>query len=583
MAPPSRRFKIFITVWAFFENLLFSGLRAGWPALTYILKQERIYSHLCTSADNETTVTLAVEKRVPIDPGFVDVKVNSLNLTTSYTLDHPSSAGLNGTRTCAEQDAVFHQCFTVATALMALSALLYGQLNYKYGIRTPRLVSVFVFSSGCLCIAFIQPDSAWLIFPGYLLISAGGMALYLTNNQISYLYSTGSAGVVGLLCGALEASSFIQTLIKMAYEHDVSLRVSYLTLSALYLLTLVSTFCLLPKKFIPTPGDSATPSTAEEQQYIGADVIRSLDSPHDCCQGNRRMDDAASGADSPQSGLVQHVIEGSDVTNPRPAREGSDKTAPPTPDRPILPGTPISHVTDPSSPTPDYCQLEDHVTSLTPGDPQKKTLLQCLGSRTFILYLFWASVVQVILSMCLGTFNPWLEFVTHNRGDQVSRFTDLLFYSMLASPVLSLLIGLGMDAIKRRKQKGHKDAGTLYTSIISLAATSVLGVVMCALVITCQHDVIILASVFLVIFRTALYSCGTAFLRIMYPTEYFGILCGIMSVMSGGFSFLQYPLFLWVQVRNQAWMEVFGFLGILGLVSLIQPAYLLWKYKQLKQ
>lgn len=43
----STSFKVFLTTWAFVENGLFSGLRAGWSALVYILKQEHIYADLC--------------------------------------------------------------------------------------------------------------------------------------------------------------------------------------------------------------------------------------------------------------------------------------------------------------------------------------------------------------------------------------------------------------------------------------------------------------------------------------------------------------------------------------------------------
>ncbi|KAK6958735.1 solute carrier family 43 member 3 [Biomphalaria glabrata] len=187
--------------------------------------------------------------------------------------------------------------------------------------------------------------------------------------------------------------------------------------------------------------------------------------------------------------------------------------------------------------------------------------------------------------MCLGTFNPWLEFVTNKNLEEVSRFTDVLLYSMLGSPVLSLCIGLSMDFLNNGDNTDKQQAvkRTLITSSVSLGATSVLGVIACAFFIVSGPDIIVVTSIALVIFRTALYSCGAAFLRIMYPTELFGLLCGIMSLMSGGISFVQYPLFLWVQTRVQAWKEVFGFLGLLGIVSLVQPIYLLWKSRQIER
>jgi hypothetical protein len=204
----STGFKIFLTTWAFIENGLFSGLRAGWSALVYVLKQEHIYGDLCHTSSGgngstwPTTVTVS---------SFTDYA--NATSPAPYTISpQTSTAPPSG---CDDQDAVFNQCFTVASATMALSGLLYGHLNYKYGIRMPRVISVVVFVGGACCFAFVDKELPWLIYPGLLLVSSGGMALYITNNQISYMFTTGSAAVVGLLCGALEASAIVQSIIKM--------------------------------------------------------------------------------------------------------------------------------------------------------------------------------------------------------------------------------------------------------------------------------------------------------------------------------------------------------------------------------
>ncbi|BFZ14051.1 hypothetical protein BsWGS_17090 [Bradybaena similaris] len=596
----STSFKVFLTTWAFVENGLFSGLRAGWSALVYILKQEHIYADLCFG---NTTGNSTSDSDMPLG---LDAAISS-NQT-------------GGIISCDEQDAVFNECFTIASATMALSALLYGHLNYKFGIRAPRILSVIIFVGGACCFAFINKDIPWLVFPGLLLISSGGMALYITNNQLSYMYTTRSAAVVGLLCGALEASSIVQTIIKILYENGISLFISYLTLAGLYCLTLISTIFFLPKDFIDSKKiietsddliiESGQDSTSEQRRSsslkhegIGNGRLDTRKSPN--VEIRNVLDAANNNTDSETEKMLKGMLKNNaislevdDEDYKEVVNEDAESTWNPASEN----NQSVYKVDDGSklgrswSPTkPKRAQEESQV--ILPKETNKpqvspasrfnteKTLLKCLLTKTFMLYLFWAVTVQIILSMSLGTFNPWLEYVTNKDKDKVSEFTDMLFYSMLGSPLLALMIGLGMDAMKKVRSSdiSSTDIRTLHTASLSLAVTSLLGVLVCGLFMTCDNDAVVVTSIALVVFRTGLYSCGTAFLRIMYPTQFFGILCGIMSVLSGGLSFLQYPLFLWVQYGDHAWLQVFGFLGITGFVSLIQPAYLFYKSRVFKK
>ncbi|CAG5117087.1 unnamed protein product [Candidula unifasciata] len=568
----STSFKIFLTAWAFVENGIFSGLRAGWSALVYILKQERVYADLC----------------------FTNITGNSCNSSNQTT----------NIISCDEQDAIFNECFTIASATMALSALLYGHLNYKYGIRAPRILSVIIFVGGACCFAFIDKDTPWLVFPGLLLISSGGMALYITNNQLSYMYTSGSAAVVGLLCGALEASSIVQTIIKILYENGISLFISYITLAGLYCLTLISTIFFLPKDFIDTKKliETSDELTIESGQDAQSDTLNRNDAAKRGLSDARKksdveirnvLDASNNNFDSDTEKMLSAALHNNLASNETEDEEykqvttedgdiawdpvGNQRSVYKVDDVGKL-GRSWSHTKPEVAPDESEEILpKDSTDSKTARGPAdrfnaEKTLMECLLTKTFMLYLFWAVTVQIILSMTLGTFNPWLEYVTNKDRIKVtfyyiltvSEFTDVLFYSMLGNT-------------------SSEDIRTLHTATVSLGVTSLLGVLLCGLFMTCANDAIVVTSIALVIFRTGLYSCGTAFLRIMYPTQFFGILCGIMSVLSGGLSFLQYPLFLWIQYRNQAWVEVFGFLGITGLISLVQPAYLFWKSRAFKR
>ncbi|XP_012942739.1 solute carrier family 43 member 3 [Aplysia californica] len=652
----SKGFKIFITIWCFFENILFAGLRAGWPALVYVLKQEGIYQDLCMpptavsgggenvllhNKTNSAQTNAKIQASVSAKRGQYETSTvgsnNTLISTVLYSVFNQSALGhsegfpprsvddaiveivtpmtqhmpsfgqemlsvnqtadynstwlnpnVNSTLIgCMEQDAVFNQCFTVASATMSLSALMYGQLNYKFGIRAPRVLSVFIFVMGALCIAFLDQDTPWLVFPGLLLLSSGGMALYLTNNQVSYMFSSGGAAVVGLLCGALEASSFVMTLVKIAYEQGVSLQLSFLVLGGLYVSTMVSTFFFLPRHFISNSKDDSKTTVEKNEDVHDYDKPSTLPDNIYVIDNNSLPDKSADDMVVVEDGahaVVIHPEKNSEQVGVYPSLQ-LEKSV----DGLAIGVNGSSKSIEVNGVTKDTeKERSDKMTSRkgigkNGASGKGRSLLQCFLSRTFLLYLFWAAVVQVILAMCLGTFNPWLVYVTNHNVNEVSAYTDALLYSMLASPVLALVTGLAMDCLQKSKVKEVHAVRirTIFTATISLSTTSVLGVLVCACVMALNPDLIILTCIALVIFRTALYSCGTAFLRIMYPTEYFGILCGVMTVLAGGFSFIQYPMFLWVQSRGEAWREVFGFLGLLGVVSLAHPLYLYWKGRRL--
>ena len=43
----TRKHRYVYVVWAFFENLLLSGVFFGWGTLVYVLKEDGVLSHLC--------------------------------------------------------------------------------------------------------------------------------------------------------------------------------------------------------------------------------------------------------------------------------------------------------------------------------------------------------------------------------------------------------------------------------------------------------------------------------------------------------------------------------------------------------
>ncbi|KAL3888936.1 hypothetical protein ACJMK2_001296 [Sinanodonta woodiana] len=232
-----RQKRFLISTWAFMECLLFGGLLYGWGSLMFVFKQEGIYAELCNNKE-ETALSAMTNN---------SSSVTDVTLTNSSEDTKIPDSNLKG---CPEQDSKFTLCFTIASALFCASSAALGQINFMFGTRVTRIISMIIFAAGSMMVAFVSKETPWLIFPAMSFLAAGGLPLLVTNTQVSNLFGKGSSSIVGLLCGGFDMSSAVQMVVKIAYESGISRQHSYYFLTALHSLVLVSTFIFLPKDFI---------------------------------------------------------------------------------------------------------------------------------------------------------------------------------------------------------------------------------------------------------------------------------------------------------------------------------------------
>ncbi|XP_053380662.1 uncharacterized protein LOC123563417 [Mercenaria mercenaria] len=256
--------KYLMTIWAFFECLFFAGTLYGWSSLVFVFKDEGIYSNLCDLSPvfrNDTTGDVYnITTDVPIykvkDASFEDFASNKTTVDNMTTVNVSNKTAevvdghQNGRMQCKEQDSVLSLCFTISSAIFCISCVVMGQVNYKLGTRITRYIAFFIFVAGALCLAFVSKAVPWLMFPGLSMIGIGGLPLFVTNNQIANLFTTGSSSVVGLMCGGYDMSAAVYLIIKLAHESGFSRRNMFFVLLGVHCLTLVSTQKFLPKSFI---------------------------------------------------------------------------------------------------------------------------------------------------------------------------------------------------------------------------------------------------------------------------------------------------------------------------------------------
>ncbi|XP_077388970.1 equilibrative nucleobase transporter 1-like [Festucalex cinctus] len=100
-----------------------------------------------------------------------------------------------------------------------------------------------------------MPSSALavLLFPALALIALGGNMLLLTNMQVGNLFGTHRSTVITLINGAFDSSAVIFLIIKVVHQAGISLKASFLFMSACSIIHVLRTFFLLPRTIIPYP------------------------------------------------------------------------------------------------------------------------------------------------------------------------------------------------------------------------------------------------------------------------------------------------------------------------------------------
>ncbi|XP_010733813.3 solute carrier family 43 member 3b [Larimichthys crocea] len=207
-----RRYFTFAT--GLVECLCFAGAVFGWASLVFVLKTEGYFSSLC---------------------------VNTTESNGTHFVD------------CSGQYEQFSLVFTIASFMNNFLTLPNGFLFDRFGTTVARLFGISLYTTGTLMIAFVTPAASNLLFAAMSLLAVGGILFLITNMQVGNLFGARRSTIITLYNGAFDSSSALFLVIKLLHETGISLRASFLFLSACSAIHLFRTFFLLPRKFIPHP------------------------------------------------------------------------------------------------------------------------------------------------------------------------------------------------------------------------------------------------------------------------------------------------------------------------------------------
>ncbi|KAM8924644.1 equilibrative nucleobase transporter 1 [Pelodytes ibericus] len=196
------------------ECMCFAGLTFGWASLVFVLKKEKYFQDLCPSHGNHS---------------------------------------INATDSCPEQDERFSLVFTIAAFMNNFATLPCGYIFDRYGTAATRLLSIFLYTAATLLIAQSSAHTAVLLFPALSLLSIGGILFILTNMQVGNLFGSQRSTIITFYNGAFDSSSVIFLVVKVLYQHGISLHAVFLFISICSVWHIIRTIFLMPKTHIPYP------------------------------------------------------------------------------------------------------------------------------------------------------------------------------------------------------------------------------------------------------------------------------------------------------------------------------------------
>ncbi|XP_051514651.1 large neutral amino acids transporter small subunit 3-like isoform X2 [Myxocyprinus asiaticus] len=441
---------------------------------------------------------------------------------------------------CVEQEEMLNLGFTIGSFLLSAATLPLGILMDRFGPRPLRLSGSACFALSCamMSVSAYQPKVlSALIFLALSLNGFGGICLTFTSLTLPNMFGSLSSTVLSLMIGSYASSAVTFPGVKLIYDAGVSFTVIMWMWAGLAGLVFLN--CLLNW---PAEG-FATPEEIEMEKKRSSE---------------------------------NHKLNSVEETTGE-LKSSIDK----------LPA--VAQETQSSVP-----------------------FRRSVFSPIFLWSLITMGMTQLRIIFFMGAMNKMLEFlVTHGEKhfseeleleaeEKVSFYSSIFGTLQLLCLVTCPLIGYIMDwkmkecEVDPNTVEGEKEAVALpnrdrkiqklTNAMRAFIFTNVLLVLFGILSLIDNLPLQILTFIFHTMVRGFIHSCCGGLYAAVYPSNHFGTLTGLQSMISAVVALLQQPLFMVMvgHLNGDAYWINWGLL-ILSFSGFLLPGYLFYHRRQLLQ
>ncbi|XP_067605077.1 large neutral amino acids transporter small subunit 3 isoform X1 [Pseudorca crassidens] len=514
---------------AVLENLFFSAVLLGWSSLLIMLKNEGFYSSMCSA-------------------------VNTTN--TSQDEQHQWLS-------CNQQEEMLNLGFTIGSFVLSATTLPLGILMDRFGPRPMRLIGSACFAASCTLMALASWDTkvlSPLIFLALSLNGFGGICLTFSSLTLPNMFGNLRSTFMALMIGSYASSAITYPGIKLIYDAGVSFMTIMFTWSSLACLIFLNCAFNWPSEAFPSP---------EEVNYKEKIKLRGLALDHKVT--GDRFYTYVTTVGQRLSQKAPSLEEGADI---------------------FISSQDVRDISE---------------TSAEKSVPLRKSLC----SPIFLWSLLTMGMTQLRIIFYMAAMNKMLEYIVtggqeHETDDLKQRVTETVeFYSsvfgamqlscLLTCPLIGYIMdwrikdcvdtptardGVATKSVRPRYRKIQK----LTNAINAFTLTNLLLV---GFGITCLIDSLhlqFLTFVLHTMVRGFYHSACGGLYAAVYPSNHFGTLTGLQSLISAVFALLQQPLFMAMvgPLKGEPFWVNLGLL-LFSLLGFLLPCYLFYYRTRLQR
>ncbi|XP_042615488.1 large neutral amino acids transporter small subunit 3-like isoform X1 [Cyprinus carpio] len=511
-----------MAVTSIIENLLFSAVLLGWGSLLIMLKSEGFYSHLCTEnvTEADTNVSLTEQTVWP---------------------------------SCIEQEEILNLGFTIGSFIISASTLPLGVLMDKFGPRPVRLFGSSCFALSMVLIAAASYDPkvlSALIFIAVSMNGFGGICLTFTSLTLPNMFGNVRSTILSLMFGSYASSAVTFPGVKLIYDVGVSFSVIFWLWAGFACLVFLNCFINWPGESFPGP---------EDIRY--STIVKSRGEAVD----HKMTEESSFSQDTPKE---------QEVTKKQPS---TDEAA------------------------------SDGTIAQSQGSPP---FYRSVCSPIFLWSIITMAMSQLRIIFFMGALNKMVEFlVTHGdpnpseelvkeAEEKVNLYSSIFGTLQLLCLVSCPLIGYIMDWRMKECEdvvisaEGEKSTSgppkrdrkiqKLTNAIRAFILTNTLLVIFGIISLIDNLPIQVVSFVLHTAVRGFIHSCCGGLYAAVYPTNHFGTLTGLQSMISAVFALLQQPLFMWMvgPLKGDPYWINLGLL-VFSLIGYLLPGYLFYHRRQI--